>query len=264
LAATVVLALAAPHTGRARAASMAFTPTQDNTLFQDDDRYSSGAGDYVFAGTIASGSPRRALLQFDLAGLPAGASITGASLRLTVSRAGPGSAVGDPASLHRLLSNWGEGSADAGTGGAGTLASPADATWAYRFYGEPGAGIARVPWTVPGGDFMPVASATIAIGGLGVYGFATTPGLTADVQLWLDNPGQNFGWILIGNEAGLQNAKRIWSRTAFTLADRPTLTVTYDPPSAIDADVPIPPWGLAALAGALGLAGALLARRRQA
>jgi spore coat protein A len=53
----------------------------------------------------------------------------------------------------------------------------------------------------------------------------------ADVQSWLDNPGQNFGWILIGNEAQNETAKVFGTRqnTDNGGANQPELTINYTP-----------------------------------
>ncbi|MBC7771163.1 MAG: hypothetical protein H7210_01580, partial [Pyrinomonadaceae bacterium] len=46
----------------------------------------------------------------------------------------------------------------------------------------------------------------------------------------------NFGWLLRGNESSDQTAKRFDTRENTTAANRPTLVVTFDPPTACPAD----------------------------
>jgi hypothetical protein len=84
------------------------------------------------------------------------------------------------------------------------------------------------------------------------------PALLQDVQGWVDQPASNHGWILIGQEDGVQNAKRFSSRTS---TEPPRLEVRYREPSAQaqDGDVPLPAWALITLFAALA---AGLARRR--
>jgi hypothetical protein len=54
--------------------------------------------------------------------------------------------------------------------------------------------------------------------------------MTADVQIWLDNPTQNFGWILIGNEVDANSSKRFETRETADPLLRPSLTIKYVPP----------------------------------
>ena len=51
--------------------------------------------------------------------------------------------------------------------------------------------------------------------------------MVADVQDWLDNPANNFGWIVIGDESSSRTAKRFDSRENPTEGNRPQLTVNY-------------------------------------
>ena len=96
------------------AATTVLAPTKDNTLYQDPTgAVSNGAGTYLFAGRTNSGSIRRGLLAFDIAAtVPANATITSATLRLTLSRT-IGQA--ETIELHRALADWGEGASNAGT-----------------------------------------------------------------------------------------------------------------------------------------------------
>ncbi|MFQ5876470.1 MAG: DNRLRE domain-containing protein [Acidobacteriota bacterium] len=218
-----LLIVAAGVAGSARpagAATAVLAPVKDNTLYETSDgSLSNGAGQHLFAGNNGLGETRRGLIAFDIAGgIPPGATITGASLTLSMSRtrAGP-----EPVSLHRVLADWGEGTSVAGRGeGIGAPSTPGDATWIHRFFSE-------LRWAAAGGDFDPTPSATIMVGGIGLYTWISTPALVADVQLWLDAPGMNSGWILIGNELGSATAKRFDSRENISAASRPMLSVEF-------------------------------------
>lgn len=233
----------------ASAAQLTLVASRDATLFEDNPGYASGAGPGLYQGAIASGSPRRALLRFDLGALPANASIQSVELRFFVSRSASGSGLADPFSVHRLTASWGEG-ASAASGGAGTQAAPGDATWTWRFSGGPG--IPAQPWSAPGGDFVPVASATGTFAGNGTYIVGTTPRLLADIESWLLDPSSNHGWILVGPETGEKKARQIESRESFDLPNRPRLVINYDE-AALAQDAPLPLWALALLAAGLGL-----------
>ena len=58
---------------------MDLSPSKDNTLYQTSAHIASnGSGQHLFAGNTGTGSAKRALLAFDVAGgIPAGATVTG-------------------------------------------------------------------------------------------------------------------------------------------------------------------------------------------
>lgn len=194
---------------------------RDNTLYESATGSLSNAGGPLFAGVTGGNLKRRALLHFDVAAaLPAGAKLLTAKLSLNVTQiASPG-----PVEMHRALQAWGEGASFAGGGGigggggAGAPATTNDATWLHTFF--PGSF-----WTTPGGDFAPSASFTMVLN-LGSNTSPIATGATADVQNWLDNPAQNFGWLVLGNELLPATAARFDSRET-TTGVGPTLTVTY-------------------------------------
>ena len=99
-----------------------------------------------------------------------------------------------------------------------TPPSAGDATWIHSEF-------PNAFWNTPGGDFEPTPLATTSVGTTGEYFQWNSPELAASVQDWLDNPSQNFGWMLLGDETVI-SAKRFDSRENTNPATRPTLTVT--------------------------------------
>jgi hypothetical protein len=226
----VVAAMLAPA-----AMGVTFQANQDNTLFQDaTGSLSNGAGPNMFAGLTSQSSIRRGLVSFDVSSIPLGSTITGVTLTLFMSQTTTGPA---NVSLHRLLASWGEGTSNSGAnGGAGAPATAGDATWLHRFFNT-------TVWTNAGGDFDPTVSAVTSVNGVASYTWSS-PQMIADVQAWVDGTSGNFGWLVQGDESTASSVKRFATREATTLAQRPTLDITYVPGPA----------SAGVLLGALGLA----------
>src|SRR5262249_10149697 len=153
--------------------------------------------------TNGMNSPRRGLLDFDIAGnVPAGATITGVQLTLFLGQvAGSGGGGGGDSTprtieLHLLTANWGEGITGLGStiagSGMGFPANNGDATWNARMF--PG-----TLWASPGGDFAASASGSTIVDTVVNNGYVwlSTPALVSNVQGWLNNPASNFGWAVI-------------------------------------------------------------------
>jgi len=212
---TAVTATPGPET-------VTLTPSKDNTLYEDGQGFlSNGSGQHFFAGKSAAGAVRRAVIAFDIASsVPTGSTITQVTLTLNMSRTRNEEQI---MALHRLLADWGEGASDtAGNEGSGVPASRGDATWTYRSFDHE-------PWREPGGDFWSTASSNVRLSGPDRYSWDSTPAMVADVQMWLDRPANNFGWLLKGNEEELRTTKRFDSRENESPENRPMLTITFVP-----------------------------------
>jgi hypothetical protein len=219
VAAVATLTMASP--AAVRAAETTLSPSKDTALFSPSGDLSSGAGT-LYAGKIGSrggSQTRRALLAFDLAAIPAGSTID--SVSLTLRAIATSDIAARTFTLHRVTSNWGEGTSIATTG-SGAPAAANDATWLHTFYNS-------ATWTTPGGDFAPTPSASESIGGFGSYTFDSTPQLVADVQAWLDAPATRFGWLLRGDESLSQTVRAFDSRETGGGATGPALVIHYTP-----------------------------------
>ncbi len=196
--------------------------SRDNTIFEEG-ALSNGAGNHFFAGTTNSGDLRRGLVAFDLeAEIPAGSVINAVSLTLNMSRTITGQV---RIELHRATADWGEGTSQGFRGeGGGANATTGDATWVYRFFDTE-------EWSSPGGDFEGV-SATVTVGDVGSYTWTSTQ-MVLDVQLWVDDPQSNFGWLLkAADEGSSGSSKRFDSHENPAAALRPRLSVDFSPPLA--------------------------------
>ena len=203
---------------------------KDNTLYENaQGDLSNGEGNYFFAGVNGQGWILRAPIAFDVAGsVPFGATIVSVTLNLTNTTP---QAVSGTVELYPLTTDWGEGDSNATTnpaGGAGgegqgALAVFTDATWIHSFY-------TTTLWTTPGGDFLPTASVTYFVAGA-VNGRhqLSSQGLITDVQTWLDDPANNFGWLIRNSDEVSGDAIRFASKdnTLDGLGYRPLLEIVY-------------------------------------
>lgn len=239
------LAATAVFPGRSRADTTTIGALKDATIFQNNVNNSSGRGPGLFAGTNGSGSPRRSLIEFDVAdNVPAGATITAVQFNLTVGQlAGSGGGVGGNTTartinLFDLSSDWGEGTTGAsstinGTG-QGVAASTGDATWNANMFNLSN-------WNTPGGDHgLDVrASLTLATPTVNTTYTWSSAGLVADVQNWLNAPSSNHGWELINqDETTLTNFLAFYSKDGLAAAGNnanylPQLLITYDAPTGV-------------------------------
>ena len=204
--------------------SIDIAPRKDNTLYETEDGpTSNGAGQHIFVGKTNRGSIRRAVIAFDVEGnVPTGSKITSVRLRLHMSRTQAGA---QTVLLHRLVTDWGEGSSASATqgsdsgGGGGEAATTGDATWVHAFFDT-------VAWGKPGGDFAASPSVDTTVVAAGFYTWSSDLMVT-DLQGWLDDPKSNFGWILLGNETQNTTTKRFESKENSVETNRPVLTVQF-------------------------------------
>jgi hypothetical protein len=235
LAATMLPAVAVD------AATMTFGASKDNTLYEDPTGgLSNGAGPHFFVGRSnqGTGSIRRGLVAFDLSSIPAGATVTSATLTLSVTKT---IALPTTVQLNRVLHSWGEGTSFTDPGGTGTFSTTNDATWKHRFFNG-------TNWDNLGGDFVAVASASSPVNGPGAQTWSGA-GLVSDVRGWLNNPASNFGWELLGDESKIGTAYQFGTHENTVATDRPSLSVTFTVPE---------PGSLALIGAAL-----VLVRRRR-
>lgn len=173
--------------------SMKFTPTKDNSLFSEGNNLSDGAGLFIYVGRTNNSSEvqvRRGLMRFDVSIIPINAHIQSVKLTLITLKSVGNSTVPHNFTLHKLVSNWGEGTSNGN--GAGSPASINDATRQNTFYPSSN-------WNTNGGDFINAASAT-AISVINKFTEWSSPEMVNDVNAWVTNPISNFGWLIKGQE----------------------------------------------------------------
>ena len=187
-----------------------FTSTMDATIFSEVPDGANGHGN-LLVGRTDDSNLRRALIQFDIVGIPLDANILSVSLEINGDRYDA-----DAVGLHRVTTHWGEGDFD----GAGQLPVPAqqgDATWTHGIFDTH-------PWETLGGDFISVASASGSVVDNAVNVFEGEE-MIWDVYGWLLGNLPNYGWILVGDESTDGSVVSLVSRE--TMRSQPLLVVRY-------------------------------------
>jgi hypothetical protein len=245
--------------------------SQDATLFgasAANNNSSSGPG--MFVGSDGMSRPKRGLIEFNIpAFVPAGATITGASLSLVLGQVAGADATPRIIGLFDVTTNWAGGTNGTtghpgpGFGGTGQGFTPniGDVTWNFSQYNT-------IPWNTPGGggDFASTESAaTVVSQNLNTpYVWGSTPQMVADVQGWLDGSLPNFGWLLKNDSEGSPTTFRAFYTAEGAVEQgvpdfAPLLTVDF----AVGGTVPEPStWAMMLLGFAgLGFIGYRRARR---
>jgi len=219
-----------------RAETVILTSVADTTLIGAAPENNNGGQTFVNAGVTQNYTTNRGLFRFDIGSqVPAGSKITHADLTLEVVRQPPPDDYKPSAfDLHRLLVSWGEGnktnnsSVTSPSIGLGEPATDNEAKWNDRL------AFTTNRWTIPGGaatnDYAPSVSASQFVYGVGdsPYTFGPTPAMIADVQMWLDHPDTNFGWLLKSDDEAVNwTACRFGSRE--NAQNTPLLTIEYEP-----------------------------------
>lgn len=237
----------------ARASLVTIGASADATLLGGTDATTnqSLADPGMFVGTDGQDNPKRGLIEFNIAAaVPAGATTTGVTLQLTVGQvAGSGGGSGgggtgaETISLFDETQAWGQPTNVVGAtsfGGHGHSSSqahdathPGDATWNYAFYNV-------TPWTISGGDWsssLPDIADASVTGTLTSFTWSSAA-MVSDVQSWLDNPSDNFGWIIKNaDETDSTDFRAFWSWQGAANNDdpaiAPSLAITYSVPEPL-------------------------------
>ncbi len=193
-----------------------FTPLADSEINNADADSNFSSGLTVVSGKLNNGSIRRCFYRFDLSTIPTNATVTSASVTVSVDKVPSGGGADSTFDLRRVLKSWTE----------------TNVTW-------------NTPWTTPGASHSSDASSTgsssaaVTAAALGPVDFPSTPNLIADVRLWITNSSANFGWLLISqDEVTLKTARRFGAKEDPSTA--PVLTINYTlPPAPVNTNFTI-------------------------
>lgn len=191
-----------------RAGSVSLNPAANAPITQKTTVYSTD----LYVGTNGKSQNSRSLLKFDIAGnIPANATITSVTLTVQVTSAPPpANAVNSMFDLRPVLVAW----------------DATSANWNNR--------TASSSWSTPGGaigvDFSSQISQTNYFDdNENAKTFVSSSNLVADAQAWLQNPGTNFGWVMISELQGTLYTERTMSSSSG--GTPPVLTIQYTLPA---------------------------------
>lgn len=191
--------------------SNGYVGTSDTFLDQLSPGTNNGASTTLSSGRSTTQNAFQTLVKFeDIIGaganqIPQGSVIT--NVTLTMYMTATPTFTNPTFSLYRMLSSW----TDAST------------------YSSLGSG-------VDGSEYRFLADQTISDSGVKSYTFASNSAMIATVQAWVTNPSSNQGWYLFCDD---NSSKASFASSEHaTAAWRPTLNVTYTPPTpqSIDLD----------------------------
>lgn len=184
----------------------------------------AGSEGHVAAGRDGAGGIRRGLFIFDATSIQPGSTVTSVTVQIAVTGTPGAGSANSTFGLHRVTEEWTEGNKN-GTGGIGNEngapATTGETTWVNKKHNV-------AAWQTSGGsgDFISSASAGTFVTGVGTYSWAST-GLIADVQFWVDNPGRNYGLMLISQSEGVSKSARQFGSSEGSSAA--TLLIGFDP-----------------------------------
>ncbi|MEH1054735.1 DNRLRE domain-containing protein [Micromonospora sp. CPCC 206171] len=177
-----------------------------------DDWFNNGAATTMRVGTASDGHVYRSLVRFDLRDIPAGATVSAATLSMSYQGSGYGGQVG----VRRINREWSEGAATGACDGSG-------ANW-----NEAQAG---VRWRTAGGD-IEAASATLPARSRTAAGSESVD-VAALVRQWVAGVAPNHGAVLAAptETPGATNSYLTY-HSDDAGAQAPTLTVTFSDKTA--------------------------------
>lgn len=211
------------------AETVSLTPSADTSLLEAFPGNNFGGQLFFNSGTTQNYTKNRGLLKFNIAEhIPANAKIKSGTLSFEVTGSTAETDKDNPSTfqLRRMLRDWGEGNKSGQPPQLGAPATTNEANWTYRF------AFTTNTWGIPGGqsgvDFSTNSSGEDFFYGIDRSPYYIQPNaqMTADLQSWLNQPSNNFGWMLLSQSEELNfSARRFGSREDTNRA--PVLTVEY-------------------------------------
>ena len=224
--AAIFLKLVCLTTVDGNAATNNFIPVADTSLLEVSPTNNLGGYQGMNAGTTQNGPRTRSLLRFDFTTFPTNTVVQSATLTVQVTQQPIDGYDFTAFGLRRMFRPWGEGNKNpVSQPGQGLPAAPGEATWLDAFY-------PTNQWGTPGGlegvDYSQNESSFEIIYDVAgsPYVFPSTPEVVDDVQLWINKPATNYGWMLrCADEFPRFTARRFGTRESGDTA--PVLELKY-------------------------------------
>lgn len=161
--------------------------------------------------------PDHSLLKWDLSSIPAGSTVSSASITLILDAGAAGQDM--TVAVHRITSDWQEG--------AGNNTNNITANWNDRLGTNP----VFTAWTNAGGDFNATAENTQSFLHTWSAGQSVSWSVDNMVQGWLNGSTTNYGAVFKAvTESGGDNVYKFGSRENAIVARRPLLVINYVTP----------------------------------
>ena len=165
-----------------------------DTYIREGTEANYGTGTSIQIGKTAAGVNLRSLIEFNVSEVPSENTITSAIMQLYVSSINGNLTL----KVYRLTSPWIE----------------TESTWNNMSSSN--------PWTTAGGDYLNEITA-LNISEIGWYNFT----ITSAVRNWINGSYENYGLILISENATNGNYTTIYSSDYSTAGLRPRITIDY-------------------------------------
>lgn len=186
--------------------AMTLSSSADSWIYQGFSYLNGGNSTQLEIRPWNAGYNRRSLVRFDLAGIPAGAKINSAKLRLKEAAT---FGISRTIAAHRLTHSWIEG-----TGG-----NYSGVTWTTYDGAH--------SWMKPGGDYISPASAqTLVSYNPWVFPKIDEWDVVSDVQAFVNGSHQNYGWLL--KDANEDYSQNFWHFSSKEGTQAPQLAVRYN------------------------------------
>jgi hypothetical protein len=173
-----------------------------DTYIRENSNTNYGTANILKVGKTAAGLEFKSLLEFNVSSIPSENTVTSAKLEIHLNYSSTDNNI--TIGVYRVTSEWNE----------------TEAAWYNRSQ--------DTPWSTAGGDYIQLADSQQVANTSGWYNFT----ITEMVQGWVNGTYNNYGLILLSNDAGNGDYKDIDSSDSGDSSLRPRITIDHTPNAA--------------------------------